>query len=201
MKRTSPTSSILTKLALVLGIGFAMNPVDAALTDIATSPMANTGSAIVKPNLMYLLDTSGSMDWDYMPDSVGNDPACKTTGSSLTACNFADPPYNANQFNGVAYSPAITYTPAVYYDGTSYPTYDNSTAAVAWTKVPNDAFGIQFSGTIDLTSAYPDNVWCNTGSPSTSDRTPPFASGKCKRPIQAGAVSYTHLTLPTNREV
>jgi Tfp pilus tip-associated adhesin PilY1 len=188
MKRTSPTSLNLTKLAFVLGMGLTITTVNAALTDIATSPMANTGSAIVKPNLMYLLDTSGSMDWDYMPDSVSNDPACKTTGSSLTSCNFADPPYNAPQFNGVAYNPAITYMPAVYYDGTSYPSY------TTWTAVPNDAYGIQFSGTIDLTSAYPDNVWCNTNSPTTADRTAPFASGKCARPIQGGVWTYPNGT-------
>jgi len=192
MKRTSPTSLNLTKLAFVLGMGLAMTTVNAALTDIATSPMANTGSAIVKPNLMWLLDTSGSMNWDYMPDSVSNDNACKTTGSSLTPCNFADPPYNANQYNGVAYSPAITYVPAVYYDGTSYPSY------TTWTAVPNDAWGIQFSGTINLTSAYPDTVWCNTGSPTTADRTAPFASGKCARPIQGGVWTYPTSTFSRN---
>lgn len=188
MKRTSPTNLILTKMALVLGMGFAMTTANAALTDIATSPMANTASSVVKPNLMFLLDASGSMNWDFMPDSVANDPACKTTGSSLTSCNFADPAYNSALFNGIYYNPTITYIPAVNYDGTSYPSY------TTWTAVKNDAFGIQFGGTIDLTSAYPDTVWCNTSSPTTSDRTAPFASGKCKRPIQVGVWTYPNGT-------
>src|SRR5882672_5599780 len=175
MKRTSPTNLILTKMALVLGMGFAVTTVNAALTDIASSPMANTASSVVKPNLMFLLDASGSMYWDFMPDSVAIDPACRNTGSSLQTCNFADPAYNSAQFNGIHYNPAITYTPAVNYDGTSRTSY------TTWTAVPNDAYGIQFTGTINLTAAYPDTVWCNTGSATIADRTAPFASGKCKR--------------------
>ena len=193
MKRTSPTSLILTKMALVLGMGFAMTAVNAALTDIASSPMANTASSVVKPNLMMLLDGSGSMNWDFMPDSVANDPACKSTGSSLQNCSFADPAYNSAQFNGIHYNPAITYTPAVNYDATSFPSY------TTWTAVPNDAFGIQFSGTINLTTSYADTVWCNTSSPTTSDRTAPFASGICKRPIQGGVWTYPNGTF--NRQI
>ncbi len=188
MKHTSPTSLILTKMALVLGMGLAMTTVNAALTDIAAAPMANTASAVVKPNLLFLLDDSGSMDWDFMPDSVAFDPACRDTGSNLQTCNFGDPAYNSAQFNGIAYSPAITYTAAVNYDGTSKTNY------TTWTAVPNDAYGIQFSGTINLTTSYPDTVWCNTGSASVADRTAPFASGKCKRPIQGGVWTYPDAT-------
>ncbi len=188
MKRTSPTSLILTNMALVLGMGFAMTTVNAALTDIASAPMATTASAVVKPNLMFVLDDSGSMDRDHMPDSVDDDPACKDTGSNLQDCNFADPPYNSAQFNGIHYNPAITYTPAVNYDGTSRTNY------TTWTAVPNDAYGIQFTGNIDLTTSYPDTVWCNTGSATTADRTAPFGSGKCKRPIQGGVWTYPNGT-------
>jgi len=187
MKRTSLTRFNLTKLALVLAAGAAMTTVNAALTDIAGSPMATTASSVVKPNLMFMLDDSGSMNSDFMPDSVAGDPACKDTGSSLQNCNFGDPPYNSAQFNGIYYSPDITYTPAVNYDGTSYASY------TTWTAVPNDAFGIQFSGTTDLTLNYPDNVWCNTSSPSNADRSPPF-SGACRQPIQAGVFTYPDST-------
>ena len=188
MNRTSPTKPILTSLALLLVTGLATSSVNAALTDIASSPMSNTASSVVKPNLMMLLDGSGSMGWDFMPDSVSTDPACKDTGSSLRNCSFADPAYNSAQFNGVHYNPAITYIPAVKYDGTSYP------SSTVWTAVPNDAFGIQSTGTIDLTAAYPDTIWCNTSSLTILDMTAPFASGKCKRPIQAGVWTYPNGT-------
>ncbi len=188
MKRTSPTSLTLTKVALVLGMGLAITAVNAALTDIANAPMSNVASAVVKPNLMFLLDASGSMDWDFMPDSVANDPACKSTGGSLVNCSFADPAYNSALFNGIHYNPAITYTPPVNYDGTSFTSY------TTWTAVPNDGFGIQFTGTIDLTTSYPDTVYCNTSSPSTSDRTPPFSSGVCKLQIAGGVWTYPNGT-------
>jgi type IV pilus assembly protein PilY1 len=181
MKRTLPTN--LTKLAFVLGMGLAMPTVNAALTDIANAPLAN-GTSIVKPNVMFVLDDSGSMNRDHMPDSVDDDPACKDDSASLRDCDYADPPYNSAQFNGIYYNPTITYTPAVNYDGTSKTSY------TTWTAVPNDAYGVQFTGTIDLTTSYPDSVWCNTFSPTTADRTAPFASGVCKRPIQGGVYTY-----------
>src|SRR5258706_8561503 len=128
MKRISPTSLILTKMALALGMGLAVTTANAALTDIAPAPMANTSSAIVKPNLMFVLDDSGSMNWDFMPDALGGgvapgaEPLCKGTGSSLVECTEGSDPVRASgTTNGIYYNPAITYTPAVKYDGTSYP--------------------------------------------------------------------------------
>ncbi|MGZ3239436.1 MAG: hypothetical protein ACXWJK_03470, partial [Burkholderiaceae bacterium] len=44
---------------------------NAAVTDISTDPL-NTYSAAsttdVKPNILWVLDDSGSMGWDFMPD-------------------------------------------------------------------------------------------------------------------------------------
>ena len=185
MKRTSPTSLILTRMALVLGMSLATTGVNAALTDIAPAPMANTASSVVKPNLMFVLDDSGSMDRDHMPDSVDDDPGCKDDDGTLRDCDFADPAYNSAQFNGIYYNPAITYTPAVNYDGTSRTSY------TTWTAVPNDAYGIQFTGTINLVTDYPDVVYCTTGSPTTAERTPPFTNATtCRLQIQGGVWTY-----------
>jgi Tfp pilus tip-associated adhesin PilY1 len=196
MKRTSPTGSMFKKIGLVLAIGFASGSVNAALTDIAGSPMANTASSVVKPNVMFLLDGSGSMDWDFMPDALGGGVAgaidenlCKGTSSSnLSTCNLSSNPARASaQVNGIYYNPTITYTPPVKYDGTSYTSY------TTWTAVPNDGFGIQFTGTTDLTLNYLDTVYCNTGSPSTADKSPPFTGG-CKQEIQGGVWAYPNGT-------
>ncbi|MFY7873658.1 MAG: hypothetical protein ACOVQL_14940, partial [Limnohabitans sp.] len=57
--------SCLGALALLLA---AHAGIQAATTDIATTPLtANLG---VKPNVMLLIDTSNSMTWTHMPDSV-----------------------------------------------------------------------------------------------------------------------------------
>src|ERR1700752_4100880 len=42
---------------------------DAQLADIADVPLANSSNS-VPPNLMYILDDSGSMAWNWMPDQI-----------------------------------------------------------------------------------------------------------------------------------
>ncbi len=70
-----------------------------ATVELATAPMATSTTTTVKPNLMFVLDDSGSMAWDYMPDD---------------ARNFAgDYGFNSSQCNGVYYNPDITYLPPV----------------------------------------------------------------------------------------
>lgn len=55
----------------------------AALT-LATKPLAATTTSVVRPNLMYVLDDSGSMGWDYTPDYINDatitDPLNAGTG-------------------------------------------------------------------------------------------------------------------------
>ncbi len=45
----------------------------AAVTDLADKPLASGTTGDVKPNIMFVLDDSGSMDWEYMPDGMSND--------------------------------------------------------------------------------------------------------------------------------
>ena len=81
-------------------------PSYAALTQLATAPLASTTSAQVKPNIMFLLDTSGSMAWDYLPDSVGSDDA--HIGYKNSRCNL------------IYYNPSVTYTVPKKPDGTNF---------------------------------------------------------------------------------
>ncbi|NIO40776.1 MAG: hypothetical protein GTO41_11715, partial [Burkholderiales bacterium] len=165
----------------------------AATTDIAPAPLANASTAVVKPNLMFILDDSGSMGWDYMPDYVEKEELCKGYDTSgvdyLQDCLFGDPGYNASSFNAVYYNPAVTYRPPVQYNGVYMKSYDDATD---WSKVPNDGFGIQFSGTINIRdNGIPDYVWCNTSSPSSDNRRyPNVPNGQCKSPISAGQWRY-----------
>lgn len=128
----------------------------AALTDISTDPL-NTYSAPsstdVKPNVLFVLDDSGSMDWDYMPDQVGD-----YSGTAYL--------YKNGVFNGVAYNPAITYKLPVNYnaDGslntTSYPgmtgmstaTGADSAAKPNWNAVWRDGYKVQSGSTDNLTN-------------------------------------------------
>jgi type IV pilus assembly protein PilY1 len=78
----------------------------AATTDIANAPLFTSSNAAVKPNIMFILDDSGSMDRDYMPDEAGN---------------FDNIEYGrrAAQCNGIAYDPLVTYTVPVDSTGAS----------------------------------------------------------------------------------
>lgn len=52
----------------------------AALT-LATQPLAATTTSVVRPNLMYVLDDSGSMAWDFTPDYINDATVASDPGS------------------------------------------------------------------------------------------------------------------------
>ena len=109
----------------------------AGTTDLASAPLETSSPTLVKPNMLFVLDDSYSMSWDYLPDWVKD---------------MGDPLFNNSRVNGVYYDPTTTYTPPVNYDGSSYPAMD-SAATSAWTKVPDDKYGIQSTGTSNLTGS------------------------------------------------
>ncbi|MDP1690778.1 MAG: PilC/PilY family type IV pilus protein [Burkholderiaceae bacterium] len=112
------TARPLSRAALLLlgALGLA-NAALAQLTDVANVPLSTTAPTVIKPNVMFILDDSGSMAWDYMPD----DARFPTTRYGR----------NASQCNGVAYNPAATYRVPVDSLGNPYPDgiYTFTTAA------------------------------------------------------------------------
>ncbi len=86
-------ASVMAALACTLG-GVAPRAA-AQLTDLAREPLTAASATTVKPNLMFILDDSGSMGSDYMPDDA----------------NMGIGRYGryASQCNGLAYNPSITY--------------------------------------------------------------------------------------------
>ncbi len=80
-------------------------PVSAALTDIAAEPVIIRQTVSAKPNLMFVLDDSGSMSRDFMPDEM----------SSVSTYG-----YLSAQCNGVAFDPALPYSPPVDAEGVPF---------------------------------------------------------------------------------
>jgi Tfp pilus tip-associated adhesin PilY1 len=172
-------------LALTAGIG---SRAYAEVADLADVPLANAPSDTVLPNLMYTLDDSYSMSWDFMPDNVLNGPGsggaklnCKTCsgGSCTTAgaiCSdstaypfmfpgkstWGEPPYYSAQFNQVYYNPDVSYSPAVTSTGTSY-------GNASPTAAPDDAF--LDTTPKDLTTAYAEIYYCTTSTPTAAQLT------------------------------
>jgi type IV pilus assembly protein PilY1 len=162
MRKTPKLSPLRRALAWTLSAAIAFPaPLQAALTDISNEPLAQP-AASVKPNLMLILDDSGSMEQQYTPDYLGRrfggsnrlcfDSGDDTDGGGLGTitggldnCEAADVPLMTPEINTQYYNPEIRYFPAVNHDGSSKP---SMTAAYTanWTAVPTDgvsAAGVQ----------------------------------------------------------
>ncbi|MCK6391417.1 MAG: hypothetical protein L6Q40_10430, partial [Azonexus sp.] len=115
---------------LCLGMGLA----HAGLTDLSDSPMANSNPAQAKPNIMLLMDTSGSMGWTHMPDDLEgvNAAGTKTIGYKSPQCN------------------SLYYNPATYY-GLPKKADQSAFDPPTFTKAPYDVFDSTNSNTTDLT--------------------------------------------------
>lgn len=135
----------------------------AAVTDIADSPLASAADSNVKPNILFILDDSTSMTWDYMPDSVN--------GYRNNRC------FGYYGYNRVFYNPNYTYPVPVNADGTPLATPSFTSA---WTD------GYKQTGSKDLSNLsnlsvnsvscggncstkYYYSVFTGTGSPSCND--------------------------------
>jgi len=158
------THRTLRPLLPLLAAAVLAGASQAATTDIAQVPLVTSAPNAVLPNVMFILDDSGSMAWDYLPDYV-DDSRCRSSGALYTysgdfgrAC-ANEPPYRSASYNGVYYNPAVTYLPPLYADGTSWPSQTSANTG-GWTDVKNDAYGVQASGSTNLLTGYPDVEYC-----------------------------------------
>lgn len=135
---------MLSRKIAVIGALIWASTLSAATVDLADKPLASGTSGEVKPNVMLVLDDSGSMGWTHLPDHVRS----QTTRYG----------YKSAQCNGVYYNPAVTYSPPVKADGTSYPN-------VSFTDAPYDGFNAS-SSKVNLSTnfrAYDDTTSYGNG--------------------------------------
>ena len=75
-----------SQLSLALAGAFGLvYSASGANTDIHYQPLSEAAAG-VKPNVMFILDDSGSMDWDYSPDYVDDVQPSGSTPSTTAAC-------------------------------------------------------------------------------------------------------------------
>lgn len=222
---TSPAA--IAVLAFVFNVISLPSSAAAVTTplDLATIPLANSPTVTIQPNLLFILDDSGSMSWDFMPDWA----------NSSTASRFRNASYNT-----VAYNPAIRYLPPVFFDAggfntTQYPSQTGLNTATGassatkpnWRQVKNNAYsGSAYpTGTTNLEtdSGYfhvvageyckkPDLKECNAQ--TAPDTTYPYPAPVrwCSTSGNAGAATpaanscqatrltgFTNLRMPTQR--
>jgi type IV pilus assembly protein PilY1 len=126
--------------ALIL-LTFMGESSQADITDLANAPITvqNTTQEVL-PNIMFVLDDSGSMSSDFLPDWA----------------QYSFPYLFKNaSFNGVAYNPATNYTQPAFYsstgaaDTTTYPSQTSANTS-GWTQVKNDGYGVQSTANSNL---------------------------------------------------
>lgn len=175
-----PTPFDRRLLAFALCFSLALPaPAHAALVDLATKPLAQTTSIEVKPNLLFVLDDSGSMSWTYMPDEANN-----FRGDSTNR----EYGYFSSQCNGVYYNPNITYSTPLNADGTAY-------AAASFTAARDNGFD-SGSTARNLNSEF----YANRFSPESANTTYSGYGSYTSDPIgPTGAFYYLYSGTQTDR--
>jgi type IV pilus assembly protein PilY1 len=91
----------------------------AAQNDLANAPLVSGLAKVIPPNIFFILDDSGSMNEDFMPESIANPPNgyysfLDDASAKNKAClrNFG--------YNTIYYNPATTYSPPVDSAGVEY---------------------------------------------------------------------------------
>lgn len=114
------TTSLLLTFTFLLPV-----MVKAAPLDLATIPLANSPTVAIQPNLLFIMDDSGSMGWDYMPDWANTNDTFEMDAS----------------FNTIYYNPAIRYIPPANFtsSGLDTATYPSQTGL-------NTATGASYAG-------------------------------------------------------
>jgi type IV pilus assembly protein PilY1 len=180
---------------------------------IATQPLVNMGTSDVLPNIMFVLDNSGSMGRNFTPDWVDDSPY----GTDNTL-------FRNSAFNTQYYNPNIVYTPAVKFDGTTMGNQPSTGLAVendvthtgaakgGTTNLAGSAEYYAFlpgehCTTLALTNCVRSNTptathkfaaplrWCNTAAATTLQVPTMPADGVC-RSIREGA--FTNLRVPSS---
>ena len=169
------------------------NPGYPALTDIAQAPLATVPLDAVLPNLMFILDDSGSMTRDHMPDEVDNS-ICKSCSSgscdiSSTTCAAGHPPFYAASFNTMYYNPQVQYKPGVDFAGASL-------GNASPTAANNDPY-ISGQGAKNLVTTWTDIYWCTTSAPTAGQLADPNV---CRRNGINTDIPFVYKNLSTGND-
>lgn len=152
----------------VTGVVALLGMVSAAADDVELTDTPLFIASTADPNLMFILDDSGSMRWGFMPDALVDDAdilsdevafegaqECDNSGdyAGVDTCFYStsDRKFLASsKTNSIYYDPEGNYPPPMKSDGTRYPDADYSSA---WMDgyAANNGDDVQ---TIDLESNY-----------------------------------------------
>lgn len=147
--RIYTTNTIYFILSLFLALLFFYISAQAQPADIAKQPIFSMipTKEEVKPNILMVMDDSGSMSWTHMPDEVLYD-------------KFAEYAYTSNQCNNIYYNPNIQYTPPVDEKGNPYSNQSFYNAEYDGYNTTGKAFDKkEGKGRIDLSKNFQYNLY------------------------------------------
>lgn len=182
---------------IVGGTAQLIEPVYAGPIVIATEPLATSTGLSIKPNLLVILDDSGSMANNYGPDQAGEAQVCHNevpggANYGMDYCSLGDPPFGASSFNTMLYNPTIRYVPAKFYDATSFPVPTPTNAIIL-------PFSLYTSGsppprTVNLTTGYPEAYWCQNVTDIPSPTNTIGTTPSCVKIAIGGGYTYPNAT-------
>lgn len=153
---------------LLVAVAASAGPAD--LADRPLSSMAN--GTLVRANLMFVLDDSGSMNWNFLPDDAPTGDVC----------------FGWVGANKIFYDPNRNYPAPLNSDGTPM-------ANASFTAAKNDGYKSS-SGTVDLTSNNPETPWvigATVGTPTQSTTSAVCGSrndSACSVPSSTSSTTY-----------
>ena len=134
--RTREALALAAPMALAALVTLSPNAL-AQVTELASKPLASTSSADVKPNIMFVLDNSGSMAWLSMPDEM------ESYESRIGYKNYL--------CNTIYYNPALNYTVPKKADGSNFTTASFTAAyGNGYTNYPTGPS----SGAVNLSTSF-----------------------------------------------
>ncbi|MGH8540915.1 MAG: hypothetical protein ACRETW_10475, partial [Stenotrophobium sp.] len=132
MKHTTRIPQTLSRrvwLAVLLGLcSLSIASLAQAAPTVDQTPL--TVQAPVAPNIVLMLDDSGSMNWNFMPDICYVNGVSCDSNLNLTAQPSNNALIDASN-NGVYYNPTVTYVPPPTATGPLFPTSPSLTNAYA----------------------------------------------------------------------
>ena len=120
---------IFSSFFLGLTLTLAAGGVAQAQVGVDQSPLTSQRS--LPPNLVFMIDDSGSMAWSVMPDVCYlNGVQCSTAyGGYYNVESANNDALIDSANNGLYYNPTVTYKPPLKTDGSSYPNANGLTQA------------------------------------------------------------------------
>ena len=220
---SSPPSAFRKYCAAFVAATLALQPLGLYAAPLASafrlSEIPIQGLNPVKPNIMYTMDDSFSMLWSFMPDfirdsathamnyswcrvagAVAKNGGCGDDPASAVSTSLTSPPFASSNFNKIYYDPSIEFIAGVSDLRAALP-YE-STSPGTWTSVYVDGFagypGSNSGGTINLTTNYPDEVYCWKNTPSAADlATAKIESGGDGSVCRRNGTAYPSATVGT----